>query len=163
MRQAAYRLEVTDVLVDDAPRQLRRLRVVASGLLVAVLGGAAALRSTLPPPPLEVEVAGFSGTALAGESFVRLHVTLEASGARDLEEAVLSVGGTRQRGQHPTVFIDGRLTVQVDLIPSCSSLQDVAGGLLDLRLHDASGDARDVRLVLPADAQLERLLRYRCT
>ena len=53
--------------------------------------------------------------------------------------------------------------MQVDLVPSCTSLQDVAGGLLDLRLHDASGDTREVRLVLPADAQLERLLRYRCT
>ena len=160
--QAAYRRAVADVLVDDAPRRLRRLGVVAGGLLVAVLGGAAALRSTLPPPPLEVELAGLSGTALRGESFVRLHLTLEASGARDLEEAVLSVAGTSRRGQHPTAFVDGRLTVQLDLVPTCTAPQDVAGGRLDLRLHDASGDARDVQLALPADAQLERLLRYRC-
>jgi hypothetical protein len=154
---------VADVLVDDAPRRLRRLGMVGGALLVAVVAGGAALRSTLPPPPLEVRVTGVSGTALRGESFVRLHVTLEESGAQQLEDAVLTVAGTTQRGQHGAAFDDGRLTVQVDLTPACASLQqDLAPGVLDLRLLDASGDARRVQLEVPAGDQLERLLRYRC-
>ena len=152
------------MLVDDAPRRLRRLGAVGGGLLLALVAGGAALRSTLPPPPLEVRVAGLSGTALRGESFIRLHVTLEQSGARDLEDAVLTVAGTTQRGQHPLAFDDGRLTVQVDVTPTCTALaDDLPAGVLDLRLHDASGDAREVRLDLPSDGQLERLLRYRCS
>ena len=151
------------MLVDDGSRRLRRLGPLLGGLLVALVGGAAALRSTLPPPPLAVGVAGVSGTALQGDTFLRLHITREAAGARDLDEAVLSIGGTREPGRHPTAFDDGEMTVQVDLVPSCASLQPLADGLLDLHLHDASGDAREVQLVLPADEQLERLLRYRCT
>ena len=151
------------MLVDDAPRRLRWLGAVGGALLLAVVAGGAALRSTLPPPALDVRLAGLSGTALRGESFIRLHVTIEESGARDLQDAVLTVAGTTQRGQHPTAFDDGRLTVQVDLTPRCASLQqDLAPGALDLRLRDASGDAREVRLDIPADAQLQRLLRYRC-
>lgn len=154
---------MADVLVDDAPHRLRRLGAVTGALLLVLVAGAAALRSTLPPPPLELRLAGVSGTALRGESFVRLHVTLEESGAQDLEEAVLTVAGTSQRGQHPTTFADGRMTVQVDLSPACASLRDdVPPGVLDLRLHDASGDLRQVSVDIPADAQLERLLRYRC-
>ncbi len=152
------------MLVDDAPRRLRRLGAVGSGLLLALVAGGAALRSTLPPPPLELRLAGVSGTALSGESFVRLHVTLEESGARDLEEAVLTVAGTTQRGQHPSAFADGRMTVQVDVVPPCGSLsQQVQPGVLELRLHDTAGDVRRVSVDVPADAQLERLLRYRCT
>ncbi len=155
---------MADVLVDDAPRRLRRLGAVGGGLLLAVVAGGAALRSTLPPPPLEIRLAGMSGTALRGESFIRLHVTLEESGARNLEDAVLTVAGTTQRGQHPTAFEDGRMTVQVDITPVCASLQqDLTPGVLELRLQDASGDARQVQVDIPADAQLERLLRYRCS
>lgn len=152
------------MLVDDAPGRLRRVAAVGGALLLALVAGAAALRSTLPPPPLEVRLAGVSGTALRGESFIRLHLTLEQSGARDLEDAVLTVAGTTQRGQHPTAFDDGRMTVQVDLTPACTALRpDLAAGVLDLRLHDASGDARRVQVGVPADGQLERLLRYRCS
>lgn len=151
------------MLVDDAPRRLRRLGALGGALLLALVAGGAALRSRLPPPPLEIRLAGVSGTALRGESFIRLHVTLEQSGARDLEDAVLTIAGTTQRGQHPTAFDGGRMTVQVDLTPMCATLpQDVAGGVLDLRLHDTSGDARQVQVDIPADARLERLLRYRC-
>ena len=151
------------MLVDDAPSRLRRVAVVGGALLVALVAGAAALRSTLPPPPLEVRLAGVSGTALRGESFIRLHLTLEQSGARDLDDAVLTIAGTTQRGQHPTAFDDGRATVQVDITPQCTAQQpDLAAGVLDLRLHDASGDARQVTLGIPAEGQLERLLRYRC-
>jgi hypothetical protein len=155
---------VADVLVDDAPRHLRRAAAVGGGLLVALVAGGAALRSTLPPPPLEVRLAGLSGTALRGESFIRLHLTLEQSGARALDDAVLTVAGSSQRGQHPSAFDGGRTTVQVDVTPRCPGLQpDRAVGVLDLRLHDASGAARRVQVGVPADGQLERLLRYRCT
>jgi len=154
---------VADVLVDDAPGRLRRLGAVVVGVLVALVAGGAALRSTLPPPPPDVRLTGLSGSALRGDSFLRLHLTLEASGARELEDAVLSVAGTTQRGRHPTAFDGGRVTVQVDLVPDCASVQgDLAAGVLDLRLHDTSGNARQVQVEVPADAQLERLLRYRC-
>ena len=157
---------MADVLVDDAPRRTLRLGVVGGGLLLALVAGGAALRSTLPPPELDVRLAGVSGTALRGESFVRLHVGVEHSGARGLEDAVLTVAGTTQRGSYPATFDDddGRLTVQVDLAPVCASVQgDVAAGVLELRVLDTSGDARDVTLSIPADARLERLLRYRCS
>ncbi len=151
------------MLVDDAPSRLRRVAAVGGALLLALVAGATALRSTLPPPPLDVRLAGVSGTALRGESFIRLHLTLEQSGARDLDDAVLTIAGTTQRGQHATAFDDGRTTVQVDITPQCAGPQpDLATGVLDLRLHDASGDAREVTLGVPADGQLERLLRYRC-
>lgn len=131
--------------------------------MLGLLAGATALRSTLPPPRLEVRVVGVSGTALRDESFVRLHVTVEQSGARDLEDAVLTVAGMRQRGSHPSTFDDGRTTVQVDLTPDCGApQQDLGAGVLELRLHDTQGDARQVRLEVPADAALGRLLRYRC-
>lgn len=155
---------MADVLVDDAPHRLRRLGLAGGALLLALVAGGAALRSTLPPPPLQVAVAGLTGTALQGESFVRLHLTLEASGARRLDDAVLTVAGTTQRGQHPSRFDGDRATVQVDVTPVCASLrQDPAAGVLDLRLRDDAGAAREVRLALPADPRLERLLRYRCT
>lgn len=162
--QAAYREGVADVLVDDAPSRLRRLGVVGGALLLAVVAGGAALRSTLPPPPLEVRLSGLSGTALRGESFIRLHVTLEQSGARDLEDAVLTIAGTTARGQHPPVFDDdGGTTVQVDLTPTCASAgQEPAPGVLELQVRDASGDRRQVTLSVPADSQVQRLLRYRC-
>ena len=156
---------MADVLVDDEPRRTIRLGVVGGGLLLTLVAGGAALRSTLPPPALDVRLAGVSGTALRGESFVRLHVGVEHSGARGLEDAVLTVAGTTQRGSYPAAFDDdGRLTVQVDLAPVCASVQgDVAAGVLELRVLDESGDARQVALRIPADDRLERLLRYRCS
>jgi len=64
-------------------------------------------------------------------------MTLEESGAGDVEDAVLTVAGTTQRGQHPTAFTEGRLTVQVDLTPSCASLQEgVADAGVERLLHD---------------------------
>jgi hypothetical protein len=155
---------VTDVLVDDARGRSRSLALVGGAVLVALVAGAAALRSTLPPPELELRLDGVTGTALQGESFVRLNLALEQSGVRELEEAVLTVAGTTERGQRPTTLHDGRMTVQIDVSPPCAALlQDLAPGVLDLRLHDASGDVRQVAVDVPADEQLVRLLRYRCT
>ncbi len=153
------------MLVDDAAQRLRRLSLVAGGVLVALVAGGAALRSTLPPRPLEVRSTGVSGTALQGEGFVRLNVTLEASGARELDDAVLTVAGVTQRGQHPPAFDDddGRATVQLDLTPACASVpDDLADGVLELQLRDESGAAQRVQIAIPADSSLVRLLRYRC-
>lgn len=156
---------MADVLVDDAPRRTLRLGVVVGGLLLTLVAGAAALRSTLPPSALDVRLAGLSGTALRGESFVRLHVGLEQSGVRRLEDAVLTVAGSTQRGSYPAAFDDdGRLTVQVDLAPACASVQDdIAAGVLELSVVDESGDGRQVAVRIPADDRLVRLLRYRCS
>ena len=162
--QAAYRRAVTDVLVDDAGRRWRSSAAVGGAVLLALVVGAAALRGTLPPPPLELRLEGVTGTALQGESFVRLNVALEQSGVRDLEEAVLTVAGSRERGLRPTTVGDGRMTVQIDVSPPCASLvPDLAPGVLALRLHDDAGELRQVTVAIPADEQLERLLRYRCT
>ncbi|CAA9341518.1 MAG: hypothetical protein AVDCRST_MAG07-2398 [uncultured Frankineae bacterium] len=155
---------MADELVDDAAERSRRLGALAVGLLVLVLGGGAALRSTLPPPPLAVDLADLSGSTLAGDSFVRVNLSLRASGARDVGDARLTMAGATSRGQHPSRFDgDGRMTVQVDLTPACARLADGIGpGRLDLSLHDAQGRARQVRVAVPAEGSLDRLLRYRC-
>ena len=162
--QAAYGRAVADVLVDDAPGRTRRLAVVGGALLLALVAGAALLRSTLPPPPVELRLAEVTGTALQGDSFVRLDLRLEQSGVRDLEEAVLTVAGTVERGQRPTTFSDGRMTVQIDVSPPCAALlPSAAPAVLDLRLHDEAGDLRQVAVDVPVDEEFQRLLRYRCT
>ena len=155
---------MADVLVDDAARRSRRLAAVGGAVLLTLVGGAAALRSTLPPPPLELRLAGVTGTALQGESFVRLNLTLEQSGVQDLEEAVLTVAGTTERGLRPTTVADGRMTVQIDVSPPCAALlPGLAPGVLALRLTDAAGERRQVAVHVPADEQLVRLLHHRCT
>ena len=155
---------MADELVDDAAERVRLLGALGVGLLLLVLAGGAVLRSALPPPPLAVSVADLSGSTLDGDSFVRLNLSLQASGARDLDGASLTIAGSTQRGQHPTRFDgDGRVTVQVDVTPACASIVGgVGAGTLDLSLHDAQGRARQVRLEIPAEGSLERLLRYRC-
>lgn len=155
---------MADVLVDDAGRRSRRLAAAGGAALLALGAGAAALRSTLPPPPLELRLAGVSGTALQGESFVRLNLALEQTGVRDLEGAVLTVAGTTEVGLRPTTVADGRMTVQIDVSPPCAALlQDLAPGVLDLRITDAAGERRQVAVDVPADEELVRLLRHRCT
>jgi hypothetical protein len=155
---------VADELVDDAAERGRRLWLLAGSLLAGVLVGGAVLRSTLPPPPLAVSLADLSGSALDGDSFVRINLSLHAQGVRDLGDAHLTVAGASQRGQHPTRFDgDGRLTLQVDVTPACADIaQDIDAGVLELSLHDAQGRPRQVQLAVPAEGQLERLLRYRC-
>ena len=155
---------MADVLVDDAPSRTRRLAVVGGALLLALVAGGALLRSTLPPPPVELRLAEVTGTALQGDSFVRLNLRLEQSGVRDLQEAVLTVAGTVERGSRPSTVSDGRMTVQIDVSPPCASLLQSAGpAVLDLRLHDEAGDLRQVAVDVPVDEEFQRLLRYRCT
>ncbi len=155
---------MADELVDDAPERARRLGAVAVGLLVLVLVGGAVLRSTLPPPPLAVVLAELSGSTLEGDTFVRLNLSLEAQGARDVGDAVLTIAGSTSRGQHPTRFDgDGQMTVQVDVTPTCAQIADrVDPGTLELSLHDEQGRPQQVRLEVPSEGSLERLLRYPC-
>ena len=155
---------MADELVDDAAQRSRRLGALAVGLLVLLVAGGAVLRSTLPPPPLAVDLAGLSGSTLDGDSFVRLNLALQTTGARELGDARLTIAGATQLGQHPTRFDgDGRMTLQVDVTPTCTQVAEgVGAGRLDLSLQDAQGRARQVRLEVPAQGSLERLLRYRC-
>lgn len=155
---------MADVLVDDAADRARRLAATGVGLLLVVLVGATILRSTLPPPPVVVDLAGVSGSALDGESFVRLHLLLRSDGVSDLGTAQLTVAGGTHGGQHLTaVDEDGVLRLQVDVTPVCT---DVAAGRtagrLDLELLDERGRSHEVRLAVPAEGPLDRLLRYRC-
>ena len=139
-------------------------RVLHADELLLVLAGGALLRSTLPPPPLAVDLAELSGSTLDGDSFVRLNLSLEATGARDLGDARLTIAGATQRGQHPARFDgDGRMTLQVDVTLTCAQVAaGVQTGVLDLSLHDQEGRAREVRLEVPAEGSLQRLLRYPC-
>ena len=122
-----------------------------------------ALRATLPPPPLDVRVADLAGSALDGESFVRLHLQLQGSGVDALGDARLTYGGTSGRGLHPASF-DGsdRMTVQVDLTPDCALAGASAPASLDLEVRDAEGRDRLLRVGVPDGTPLERLVRYRC-
>ena len=153
-----------ELLVDDASDRTRRVAVAGVVLLLGLAAGGAALRSTLPPEPLDVALASVSGTALQGESFVRLQLKLRSSGAQALGGAALTVAGTTQSGSHPPAFDgDGRLTVQVDVTPACEAVAAGVGtGQLDLEVRDDAGELRALRLDVPSAGRLERLLRYRC-
>ena len=154
---------LVEVLRDDAPAAGRRLAVVGAGLLVALVGGGAWLRSTLPPPPLAVSLASVSGTALEGDGFVRVVLELEAEGARSLAEAQLTVAGTTEPGRQLGEFDGGGVKVLVDVTPECAAV--AAGGppaelLLDVRTE--TGERRRLVLVVPPDGPLERLVQHRC-
>jgi hypothetical protein len=153
-----------DLLGDDAGGRTRAVVVVAGLLTLAVVLGGALVRAAAPPVPLAVEVAALDGSALAGDSFVRLHLQLRAQGASTLGDARLTVAGTSQRGVHRGRFDGrGRLTVQVDLTPTCGMVgQGVDGGSLDLGLRDSTGAERELRVPVPPSPRLERLVRYRC-
>ena len=163
--KSAYGEQVADELLDDADERIPPDDALGAGpLLLVVLAGGAALRSALPPAPPSVGLAGLSGSALDGESFVRLNLSLRAEGVRQLGDAHLTVAGATARGQHPPAFDRrGRMTLQVDVTPACADVAAGAtSGRLDLALRDEQGRSRQVRLDVPADGPLERLLRYRC-
>ena len=153
-----------DLLEQDAPGRARLLGLVAAGLLLAIAAGAAAVRSSLPPTPLTVQLSSLDGSALVGESFVRLQVQLQSTGAQGLGDARLTVAGATGRGLHRPGFDDqGRLTVQVDVTPDCATVAaGVPPGTLDLRVRDEDGGRRLVQLDVPTEGRLERLVRYRC-
>ena len=152
-----------ELLTDDAARRTRQVVGAGAVLLALVVGGGAALRSTLPPPPLGVSLADLTGSALDGESFVRLDLSLRLSGVDALDDGELTVAGTTSSGLRLVRDDDERARVQVDVTPDCAQVDAGAtGGELVLRLEDAAGDPRSLLVDVPADGPLERLLRYRC-
>ena len=155
---------LVEVLRDDAPAAGRRLAVVGAGLLVALVGGGAWLRSTLPPPPLAVSLASVSGTALEGDGFVRVVLELEAQGARDVADTELTVAGTAEPGRHLGDFDGaGRLKVQVDVTPDCAVVAaGAAPAELALDVRAETGERQHVVLVVPPGGPLDRLMRHPC-
>lgn len=152
-------------VLDDGGRARGR-RAVAAGiaLAVALVVGGALVRSTLPPPPLSVSLAGLDGSALAGDSFVRLHLRLDLQGVRALDDVRLTVAGVTQRGLHPDGLHDDAAVVQVDVTPVCpdAGLDRGLPGRLEVQVRDSAGDTRRVQLDVPTAGRLERLVRYRC-
>jgi hypothetical protein len=90
-------------------------------------------------------------------------VTLEESGARDLQEAVLTVAGTSQRGQHPTTFADGRMTVRSTSAPPCTSLPDDVPPACSTCACTTPPATCGRSPSTSRRRRLERLLRYRCS
>lgn len=156
--------ELPDLLDDAASDRARWPWALGGVLLLAAVTCGAAVRSALPPPPLAVALTHLDGTTLSGDSFVRLHVQLRTSGVRTLGDVRLTLGGTTQRGVSPRgLDDDGRTTVQVELSPACGTVTvGVGTGLLEVELRDDEGRDRTVRLDVPTDPRLQRLLRYPC-
>ena len=153
---------LAEVLRDDAPATGRRLAVMGAALLVALVAGGAWLRSTLPPPPLDVRLASVSGSSLEGDGFVRVVLEVEAQGARHLVEAELTVAGTTEPGRQIGELGDD-LKVLVDLTPQCAVVaQGVAPAELVLDVRAETGERQRVVLVVPPGGPLERLLRRTC-
>lgn len=152
-----------ELLTDDAARRTRQVVGAGAALLVLVVAGGAALRSTLPPPPLGVALSGLTGSALDGESFVRLDLSLRLSGVDALGDSELTVAGTTSRGLRLVRDDRDRARLQVDVTPDCGQVEAGAtGGQLVLRVEDSAGDPRSLVVDVPADGPLDRLLRYRC-
>ena len=160
-----------DVLVaEPGTGPSRRVLVAAAVTLLAplLLLGAVALLRDGPPVPLEVRLSSLDGSALRGESFVRLQLGVSVEGARQLDEVRMVLGGTSAlgslpAGRSPDGLTDGEATVQVDLVPPCpQSLQAYVDAVLAVTLVDDAGRSREVRLALPDDGPFERLVRFRC-
>lgn len=150
-------------VLDGTGLRPRAVAAVAAGLVLAIAVGAGVVRSAQPPPPLSVALDQLNGSALSGDSYVRLHVRLHAEGADSLGLARLTLGGATTTGVHPAAFEDGRMTVQVELAPACPTVRGGVGtGLLELEVRDADGQDRTVRLDVPTDDRLDRLVRYPC-
>lgn len=155
----------SELLVDDAADRTRRVGLAGVVLLVAVTAAGAALRSTLPPEPLDVQLVSWSATALRDERFVRVQLRLQASGAQSLGRATFRVAGSTDTARHLRAFDgDGRMTVQVDVVPVCAAVEAGVGtGQLDLELRDDAGDTQSLVMDMPFTLRLERLLRSRCS
>lgn len=152
-----------DVL-DADPRGGSRAVAVTAALLVAVVAAGTALRDR-SPAPLLLRLEQVDGSALRDDSFVRLHVQLEAEGASGLGQVRLRLAGADSVGQHAPGFDDrGRAVVQVDLTPRCGSVSEdlLPTGSLAVQVRDSEGERRFVELPVPTSGQLERLVRYRC-
>ena len=159
---------VQDVLVaEPGTGPARQALAAAAGALLLLIGAATVLRDG-PPVPLEVRLASLDGSALRGESFVRLQLGVSVEGATQLDEARMVLAGTSALGLSPDGLSpdglsDGEATVQVDLVPPCpQSLQAYVDAVLAVTLVDDAGESREVRLALPDDGPFERLVRFRC-
>ena len=164
-----YRRRVQDVLVaEPEPGTGPSRRALVAAAVALLLLGAATVRRDGPPVPLQVRLASLDGSALRGESFVRLQVGLNIEGARQLDGARMLLAGTNALGLSPDGLspdglTDGEATVQVDLVPPCpQSLQAYVDAVLAVTLVDDAGESREVRLALPDDGPFERLVRFRC-
>lgn len=151
-------------MLDADPPRASPILIVAGVLLLAMITTSVFLRDR-PPAPLRLDVEQLVGSALRDESFVRLHVQLEAEGASGLGQVRLRLAGADARGRGPSRFDDsGRATVQVDFIPRCGQVSPVAlpTGLLAISVRDSTGKPRLLELPVPTEGQIERLVRYRC-
>ena len=151
-----------DVLAVEPSGRVSRARAVALGLLLGAVVAGAVLRDE-EPAPLQVSLVSLDGSALRGDSFVRLQLGLRADGARALDQVRLVLADASAPGLSPHGLDQGRATVQVDLVPTCpQAMQAVPDASLEVRVVDTEDRSRTVRLPLPDDGPLERLVRYRC-
>ena len=152
-----------DVLVAEPSRRVsRRGSTLVLTLLVGAVAAGAVLREG-PAAPLQVSLVSLDGSALQGESFVRLQLGVRADGARALGQVRLLLAGTSAPGLSPDGLDGGRATVQVDVVPTCPLAEQAVGDAsLEVGVVDEDGRARTVRLPLPDDGPFERLVRYRC-
>lgn len=157
-----------DVLdTERTPRRLpralagRRGRWGAAVALVLALTTITAVWAT-GPQPLRVRLARVDGSALRGDSFLRLQLRLQGSGVERLDEVSLRLAGSTSPGSSLRGFDGrGRADVQVDVVPDCPS-PDLAGSSVRVTVTDRQGRPRTTELPLPVDGVVERLVAYRC-
>jgi len=158
-----------DVLDAERPAQhwpaalaSRRTRWLG-GLAVALLLVVATAVLTTPPAPLRVQLAQVDGSALRGDSFLRLQLQLRGSGVTRLDEVNLRLAGRNSPGLSPRGFDrGGRAVVQVDVVPDCTTFPDLRGSSLQVTVLDQQGRPHTTVLPLPVDGVVQRLVTYRC-
>ena len=155
-------------MLEADPGSGRRAPALVGALLLVLVAAGVVVRQG-PPPPLTLTVEQLEGSALSHQSFVRLWIRLATVGASEVDGVRLQVAGADSPGQHPrTLDGDGRVTVQVDLVPRCEvpavgiPSEALPDGTLDVRVRDIDGQERTVQLPVPTEGPLERLVRYRC-
>lgn len=168
----AYRDDVADpgaeVLDSTAPARPARAGLAgwaAGGTALAlVLAGTVALRPPGPAEGVALRLVEHSGSALDGQTFVRLYFSVAASGG-DAEVSAVQVvlGDRRQDVVGPARIGDGgEALVLVDLVPQCpDAVRALAAGTLDVT-YRADGGERVARLPLPVEGSLPRLMARRC-
>ena len=156
-----------EVLDSTAPARPARSGVAgwaAGGTALAlVLAGTVALR---PPGPegVALRLVEHSGSALDGQTFVRVYFSVAASGGDAEVSAVQMVlGDRRQDVVAPARIGDGgEALVLVDVVPHCpDALRALPAGTLDVTFS-AEGDEQVAHLPLPVEGSLPRLMARRC-
>jgi hypothetical protein len=165
-------VQVGDVRDDvlDASDRTARLEATRSGwlaggvALVVLVAGLVGLRPADDGQPVHVRLVEHKGSALHGQSFLRLYFSLTATGGdAELQEVSMSLGSVRQDGVAPRLVDEGgEALVLVDVVPSCpDAVQGLPVGTLDV-LFRAGGSDQSVSLPLPLDGSLPRLVQRRC-